>query len=152
MLKFPPPMQPWSGTFGSDAGGMLFLRSGDTGYFSDRRLPLPAPKIQLPYANALSIERCYPMDKPHKKVVTTYPVAVRFGQGRVHVQNLIPWHLSSQAVKCPQCEAVFIMSEGFPEKKLLKTLETQHKQQEPHPDSIPSEPQWTTVVECNCGL
>ena len=145
-------MQTWPGIFGSAACGTVLFRLGDASHFNERPSLLPAPKFQLTYANALSTERCYPMDKPHKKVVTTYPVAIRFGQGRVHVQNLIPWHLSSQAVKCPQCEAVFIMSEGFPEKKLLKTLETQHKQQEPHPDSIPSEPQWTTVVECNCGL
>jgi hypothetical protein len=92
------------------------------------------------------------MDKPHKKVVTTYPVAIRFGQARVHVQNLMPWHANSEVVKCPKREVVFIVSEGFPEAKLLEALETHHKNQEPHPDSIPSEPSWTIVAECNCGL
>jgi len=92
------------------------------------------------------------MDKPHKQIVSTYPVAIKFGQARVHVQNPIPWHAKSEAVKCPKCETIFIVSEGFRRAQLLEELETQHKNQKPHPDFISSEPTWTTVTECNCGL
>jgi hypothetical protein len=59
---------------------------------------------------------------------------------------------ASEAVKCLECEAVFIVSEGFPEAKLLEALETHQMNLEPHPDSIPSEASWTIVAECNCGL
>lgn len=92
------------------------------------------------------------MDKPHKQVVTTYPVAIKFGQARVHVQNPIPWHAKSEAIQCPKCETVFIVTEGFPKPQLLAELETQHKNQKTHPDVIPSHPTWTTVTECDCGL
>jgi hypothetical protein len=92
------------------------------------------------------------VDKPHQQVVTTYPVAIKSGQARVHVQNPNPWHAKSEAVKCPKCETVFIVDESFPKAQLLEALERQHKNQEAHPDFIPSEPIWTTVSECNCGL
>lgn len=92
------------------------------------------------------------MDKLHKQVVTTYPVAIKFGQARVHVQNPIPWHAKSEAIQCPKCETVFIVTEGFSKPQLLAELETQHKNQETHPDVIPSDPTWTTVTECDCGL
>jgi hypothetical protein len=92
------------------------------------------------------------MDKPHKQVITTYAVAIRFGQGRVHVpiRHLIPHHAKSEAVKCPMCETVFIVTDGFPRVQFLETLETQHKNKETHPDVIPSEAAWTRVAECDC--
>ncbi len=92
------------------------------------------------------------MDKQHKQVITTYPVAIKFGQAQIHVQNPIPWHAKSEAVKCPKCEKVFIVTDGFPKAQLLEALETQHKNQEAHPDFIPAEPTWTSVTECSCGL
>ncbi len=92
------------------------------------------------------------MDKPHKQVITTYPVAIKSGQRRVHVQNPIPWNAHSEKVKCPKCETVFIVTKGFPKGQLLEELETQHKNQKTHPDFIPSEPTWTAVRECDCGL
>lgn len=92
------------------------------------------------------------MDNPHKQVVTTYPVAIKFGQARVHVQNPIPWHANSQGFQCPQCETIFIVTEGFPKAQLLAALESQHKNEEIHPDVIPSEPIWTTIADCRCGV
>lgn len=92
------------------------------------------------------------MDEPHKQVVTTYPVAIKSGQTRVHVKNERPWHAKSEEVKCPKCETVFIVTDGFPKALLLEALEVQHKNQEVHPDFIPSEPTWTRVIECDCGL
>jgi hypothetical protein len=91
------------------------------------------------------------MDKPHKQIVTTYPVAIKSGQTRVHVPNPYPWHTKSENVKCPKCETVFIATEGFPRAQLLDALETQHKNQETHPDFIPSQPTWTSVTDCDCG-
>jgi hypothetical protein len=73
------------------------------------------------------------MDKPHKQVITTYHVAIKFGQPRVQIQNLIPWHASSEAIKCLVCETVYLGSEGFAEVKLLTMLESQHDNQEAHP-------------------
>jgi hypothetical protein len=90
------------------------------------------------------------MDRPHKQVITTYPVAIKSGQSRVHVQNQIPWQAKSETVRCPKCETVFIVTEGYPKAQLLAELETQHKNQKMHPDFIPSEPTWTTVTECDC--
>jgi hypothetical protein len=92
------------------------------------------------------------MDNPHKQVVTTYPVAIRMGQGRVHVQHPIPWHYQSDAVQCPECEAVFIASEGFAEVKLFAELKKHHADHQDHPDMIPLEPTWTKIAECNCGM
>jgi hypothetical protein len=92
------------------------------------------------------------MDKPHKQVLTSYPVAIKSGQGHVHVRSPIPWHAKDELVKCPQCETVFIMTVGFPKAQLLAELETQHKNNEEHPDVIPSEPNWTTITDCDCGF
>jgi hypothetical protein len=92
------------------------------------------------------------MDKPHKQVITTYPVAIRMGQGRIHVQHPIPWHHKSEAVQCPECEAVFIASVGFAHENLLKMLKKQHADQQDHPDVIPFEPTWTKTAECACGM
>jgi hypothetical protein len=92
------------------------------------------------------------MDKPHKQVRTTYPVAIKSGQGLVHVPNPIPWHATDEHVKCPRCETVFIMTEGFPKAQLLAALEAQHKEEEEHPDVIPSEPNWTSIADCDCGI
>ena len=91
------------------------------------------------------------MDKPHKQVITIYPVALIYGQGRLHVANPIPWHAQSEAVKCPKCEAVFIVTAGFPKVQFLEILEKQHQQQQTHPDLIPSAPEWTNISDCDCG-
>ncbi len=92
------------------------------------------------------------MDKPHKQVITTHPVAIKFGQSRVHVQNPYPWHSKSEAIQCPKCEQFFIATVGFDTTSLIKTLEAQHEKNQEHPDVIPSEPVWTTIAECTCGL
>lgn len=42
------------------------------------------------------------MNKPHKRVMTTYPVAIKHGQGRVHVPDPIPYHVRCEHVKCPE--------------------------------------------------
>jgi hypothetical protein len=90
------------------------------------------------------------MDKPHKQVITTYPVAIKHGQGRLHVPNPIPWHAQSEAIKCPKCETVFMVTSGFPRVQLLEALEKQHKNQEEHPDLIPCALEWTRIAECDC--
>jgi hypothetical protein len=91
------------------------------------------------------------MDKPHKQVITSYPVAIKYGQSRVHVANPIPWHAQCEAIQCPECETVFLVTGGFPKVQFLQTLEKQHKNKEEHPDHIPSEPVWTSISECACG-
>jgi hypothetical protein len=70
----------------------------------------------------------------------------------VHVNNDGSGHAKSEKVKCPKCETVFFVDEGLPKAQLLEVLETQHKNQEEHPDFIPSEPTWTKVTECDCAL
>lgn len=92
------------------------------------------------------------MDKPHKQVRTTHPIAIKSGQTRVHVRIPIPWHPDGGTVKCPKCETEFIVTQGFSTEWLLDTLVTQHKNQEAHPDFIPSDPTWTSIVDCDCGL
>lgn len=91
------------------------------------------------------------MEKLHKQVVTTYPVAIKHGQGRLHVQDPIPWHVRCEHIKCPQCETIFIVTDGFPKVQFLEELARQHKVQEQHPDCIPSAPDWTRIVECDCA-
>jgi hypothetical protein len=34
--------------------------------------------------------------------MTTYPVAIKHGQGRVHVPDPIPYHVRCEHVKCPE--------------------------------------------------
>jgi hypothetical protein len=92
------------------------------------------------------------MDKAHKQVMTTDPMAIRMGQGRVHVQDAIQWHLKSEAVQCPECEAVFIVSVGFPQDKLLVALKKQHADKQQHPDVIPSGATWPKIIDCTCGM
>jgi hypothetical protein len=90
------------------------------------------------------------MNKPHKQVITTYPVAIKYLQGRLHVPNPIPWHVHTEAVQCPECETVFVLTSGFPKLQFLETLKKQHQNHEEHPDLIPSAPEWTKVSECHC--
>jgi hypothetical protein len=92
------------------------------------------------------------MDKPHKQVVTTYPVALKYGQGRLHVPNPIPWHAQSETVKCPEYETLFLLTSGFPKVQFLQTLKKQHENKEQHPDLIASAPEWTSVSDCDCGM
>lgn len=99
---------------------------------------------------AYEINKLVPaMDRPHKQVVTVYPLAIKKGQTRVHVRNPIPWHSKKEEIKCPKCDAVFIVDEGF--QKLLGMLEAQHKNRQQHPDFISSDPNWTRLCECDCG-
>jgi hypothetical protein len=90
------------------------------------------------------------MDKPHKQVVTTYPVAVKNSQSRLHVPDPIPWHSRCEYVKCPKCETVYIVDVEFPRVQLLSALEKHHADKQEHPDHIPSAPEWTRVENCDC--
>jgi hypothetical protein len=92
------------------------------------------------------------MDKSHKQVITTYPIALKHGQSRLHVQSPIPWHAHSEAVKCPQCETFYILTSGFPKVQFLETLKKHHEKKEQHPDLISSAPEWTTISDCDCGM
>ncbi len=60
------------------------------------------------------------MDKPHLQVITTYPVAIKSGQARIHVPSPIPWHPDGGTLKCPKCDTTFILTLGFPTEKLVK--------------------------------
>jgi len=91
------------------------------------------------------------MDAKHKQVITTYPVALKYGQGRLHVANPIPWHAHSETVQCPECETLYILSGGFPKVQFLETLKKQHQNKQEHPDLIPSAPEWTSISDCTCG-
>jgi len=91
------------------------------------------------------------MDVPHKQVKTTYPVALKYGQGRLHVANPIPWHFQSETVKCPECEILYILSGGFSKLQFLEILRKLHQDQKEHPDLIPSAPEWTSIADCDCA-
>ena len=90
------------------------------------------------------------MDKPHKEVITTHPVAIKSGQPRVHVLSSLQWQAASEKVKCPMCETVYIMPIDFPKAQLVEALETQHRSREDHPDFISNQPGFLRVAECNC--
>jgi hypothetical protein len=90
------------------------------------------------------------MDKPHKQLITTYPVAIKSGQSRLYIPNPIPWHAHSEYIQCPKCDTIFIVTSGFPRVELLKTLEKQHESQKEHPDYIASAPEWTREAVCDC--
>jgi pyrimidine deaminase RibD-like protein len=98
----------------------------------------------------IPLQRRGRMDMPHEQVVTTYPVAIKMGQRRLHVPNPIPWHVRSQTIKCPDCETTFIVTEGFPQQQLFETLKQQHRSDTLHPDYIASAPEWTRVAACDC--
>ena len=94
------------------------------------------------------------MNKPHKRVKTTSPVAIKHGQGRVHVPgNPIPWHAFAEAFKCPDCETVYILAAdrvgGFPKSKFLEVVKEHHKTKQEHPDYISFD--FATVADCDCG-
>lgn len=90
------------------------------------------------------------MDAEHKQVVTTYPVAIRSGQTRIHIP-----HGESQGIEgeltCPDCPTTFIVVGDFSTDILLAQLAHQHKNGRSHPDYIPAKPEWTSVVDCKCG-
>jgi hypothetical protein len=94
------------------------------------------------------------MDAKHKQLKTTNPVAIKHGQGRVHVPGSpIPWHAFTEAFKCPECETVFVLAAdrvgGFPTAKLLEVVKEQHKKKLEHPDYITFDP--VTVADCDCN-
>jgi hypothetical protein len=91
------------------------------------------------------------MDKPHKQVVTSYPVAIKYGQGRIHVENPIPWHAHCEVVQCPKCDIAFVATSGFPKLDLMKALAKDHADKKDHSDYIPSAPEWTHVQDCGCS-
>lgn len=90
------------------------------------------------------------MEKSHKQIVTSYPAAIKAGQGRIHVSNPIPFHAKCENVDCPQCSTSFIVSEGFSRAQLLEILAEHHQRQQEHPDFIASAPEWTQIVDCDC--
>jgi hypothetical protein len=92
------------------------------------------------------------MDKPHKQVITTYPVAIKKGQGRLHVIPYGTWHRREESLKCPECETSFVLTDGFPKDQVLAVLKKQHENQEEHPDYIPSAPEWQHVEDCDCNM
>lgn len=91
------------------------------------------------------------MDAKHKQVVTSYPVAVKWEQTRLHVANPIPWHARAEIVQCSDCETRYLVTDGFPRTQFLNALKEHHQKTQPHPDCIPSEPNWTRIEDCNCG-
>jgi hypothetical protein len=90
------------------------------------------------------------MDKPHKKIVTTYPVAIMVGQTRIHIPDPIPWHVGSQILKCQKCETEFITTSGFPIADLQVELNQHHEKGVEHPDYLSSAPEWTRIADCDC--
>lgn len=93
------------------------------------------------------------MDKPHKQVIASSPVAIKSGQTRIHVSDSHhPWHRFVESVECPECDVVYIVTVGFPMEQFLETLKKQHKNKEDHPDHIASEPAFTNVSDCGCKL
>jgi len=91
------------------------------------------------------------MDKPHKQVVATAPVVIKFGQTRVHVADERPWHAFAEKIKCPNCEIEFIVTHGFPSVDFLAVLDANHRNKEEHPDYIASDPAFTSIADCDCG-
>lgn len=80
------------------------------------------------------------MDKPHKQLITTYPVAIKSGQTRVHIPNPIPWHAFCEYIRCPKCDTIFVVTSGFPRIELLRALENQHENPGQHSDYIAAFP------------
>lgn len=91
------------------------------------------------------------MEKQHKQLATTSPVAIKSGQRRVHIPSPIPWHPDAGAVKCPKCDAIFVLTQGFPAEKLIQDLDAQHKKGQSHPDFFASDPHFTHLEDCDCG-
>lgn len=91
------------------------------------------------------------MDKPHKQVIATSPVAINRGQTRIHVIPFGTWHRREEILKCPQCETEFFLTDAFPKDKVLQILEKHHKNREEHPDFIASDPAFTHIENCECG-
>jgi glycine/serine hydroxymethyltransferase len=86
-------------------------------------------------------------------VITTHGVAIKAGQGRVHipVRSLHPWHRTSEVVQCPGCETVYTMSGDFEKQSLLDILNLQHTKKQEHPDVIASGPSaYTRIQDCDC--
>jgi len=93
------------------------------------------------------------MDKPHKQVVATSPVAIKLGQTRIHVaDSLHPWQKINERVQCPECETAYSVTKGFAMEQFVEILKKQHKDKEGHPDYIASDPAFTSVSDCDCTL
>lgn len=91
------------------------------------------------------------MNTPHKRVLTSHPVAIKCGQESLHVGNPIPDHRHCERVQCPDCDTLFIVDANFPKVQLLEVLNKQHTNKEKHPDYVASVPEFTCISDCNCG-
>jgi hypothetical protein len=93
------------------------------------------------------------MDKPHKQVDSSSPVAIKSGQTRIHVSDSHhPWHRFVGSVQCPDCETIYIVTNGFPLDKFMEILKKQHQSKAEHPDYIASDPDFASTSECKCTL
>jgi hypothetical protein len=95
------------------------------------------------------------MDHPHKRVVTTHGVAIKAGQGRVHIpeQARHPWHRKSEHITCPICGTgytLYTVSGEFPKPVLDGILIDHHKNKQGHPDFITSMPEFWRLEDCDC--
>lgn len=86
------------------------------------------------------------MDKPHQKIVSTYPIAIKNGQPRIHV----PTYFGSYKVRCPNCDTTYAASCDFPLVELLDAFKVHHRGKIEHPDYIASEPSFTSLEYCDC--
>jgi len=93
-----------------------------------------------------------PMDRPHQQILSTYPVAVKYGQGRIHVRSPIPWHHKCEDLKCPQCGTSFSVTVGYPREDFLNQLDSDHRNNREHADCISSGPNRVKTADCDCGM
>jgi hypothetical protein len=91
------------------------------------------------------------METPHKQVVTSYPIAIKSGQRRIHVREERPFHAFVRPVKCPDCSTVFIADRELSDQDVLDALAKHHHAKVDHPDYIASQPVWTQIEDCECG-
>ena len=93
------------------------------------------------------------MDQNHKQVVTSHGVAIKVGQGRIHipVRALHPWHRTSENVKCPDCDTSYIVTGEFPKADLNDILNRHHNNKQEHSDVIASIPAFTRIEDCDCA-
>src|ERR1700688_252058 len=84
------------------------------------------------------------MDKHHKQVMTTSDVAIKAGQTRVHVpaRAMHPWLREVENIKCPNCDASYLVFAKFPQPALNDILTDHHTNKRDHPDVIPSTTFW----------
>ena len=102
--------------------------------------------VTMPF-QTLARKSAKKMNPDHRRVQTTEPVAIKIGQGRLHIPEPRP----AIICECPDCETNYSLFGGFSEERVLLELKDDHEHRREHRDLIELVTGATPCPPCDCG-